>query len=75
MVTLAPTHSLARSLQDYFNVVKHPMDMGTIKMKLENSVYHSGQECVEDFRLMFKNCFLYNKPSDVSCPLSPPIDM
>ena len=42
------------------------MDMGTIKKKLENNVYHSGQECVDDFRLMFKNCFVYNKPSDVS---------
>ena len=48
-------------------MIKHPMDMGTIKKKLENNVYHSGQECVEDFRLMFKNCFLYNKSSDVSC--------
>ena len=44
--------------------------MGTIKKKLENNVYHSGQECVDDFRLMFKNCFVYNKPSDVSCPSS-----
>ena len=44
------------------------MDMGTIKKKLENNVYHSGQECIDDFRLMFKNCFIYNKPNDVSCP-------
>ena len=48
-------------------MVKHPMDMGTIKRKLENNVYHSGLECVEDFRLMFKNCVVYNKPTDVSC--------
>jgi hypothetical protein len=52
-------------LQDYFKVVKHPMDMGTIKKKLENNVYHSAKECIEDFRQVFNNCYLYNKPTDV----------
>lgn len=42
------------------------MDMGTIKKKLEQNVYHSAKECVQDFRLMFGNCYLYNKPTDVS---------
>jgi len=46
--------------------VKRPMDMGTIKKKLEQNVYHSAKECVQDFRLMFGNCYLYNKPTDVS---------
>jgi len=40
------------------------MDMGTIKKKLEQNVYHSAKECVQDFRLMFGNCYLYNKPTD-----------
>lgn len=40
--------------------------MGTIKKKLEQNVYHSAKECVQDFRLMFGNCYLYNKPTDVS---------
>ena len=52
--------------QDYFNIVKRPMDMGTIKKKLEQNVYRTAKECVEDFRLMFSNCYLYNKPTDVS---------
>ena len=53
------------SHQDYFTIVKRPMDMGTIKKKLEQNVYHSAKECVEDFKLMFSNCYLYNKPTDV----------
>lgn len=52
--------------QDYFTIVKRPMDMGTIKKKLEQNVYHSAKECMEDFKLMFSNCYLYNKPTDVS---------
>lgn len=52
--------------QDYFKIVKHPMDMGTIKKKLESTSYHTAQECIDDFRLIFNNCYLYNKPTDVS---------
>jgi len=46
------------------------MDMGTIKKKLEQNVYHSAKECMEDFKLMFSNCYLYNKPTDVSAVMS-----
>ena len=42
------------------------MDLGTIKKKLEQNVYYSAKECIEDFRTMFNNCYTYNKPSDVS---------
>ena len=45
------------------------MDMGNIKKKLENNVYHSAKECIEDFRLVFSNCYLYNKPTDVSAAI------
>ena len=42
------------------------MDMGTIKKKLDQNVYTCAQECVDDFRTMFRNCCTYNKPTDVS---------
>ena len=42
------------------------MDMGAIKKNLENCVYSSAKECIEDYRQMFNNCYLYNKPTDVS---------
>lgn len=42
------------------------MDLGTIKKKLENYDYSGGKECIEDFNLMFENCYRYNKPGDVS---------
>lgn len=46
------------------------MDMGTIKKKLENCAYSCAKDCVQDYRLMFNNCYLYNKPTDVSPPPS-----
>lgn len=45
------------------------MDLGTIKKKLENFDYNGSKECIEDFNLMFENCYRYNKPGDVSITL------
>jgi len=41
------------------------MDLGTIKKRLESFHYLNGQECIDDFHLMFANCYKYNKPGDV----------
>ena len=51
-------------IPDYYNVVKNPMDLGTVKRKLENFEYQMGDEALTDIRLVFDNCFLYNKPDD-----------
>ena len=47
------------------------MDLSTIKKKLENQVYYSSKECIEDFTIMFNNCYTYNKPGEVSRILMP----
>ncbi len=60
---------IALCLQDYFSVIKHPMDMGAIKHKLENNLYYSSRECIDDFRTIFNNCYTYNKPTDVRSSL------
>lgn len=52
-------------LQDYYTIIKRPMDMGQIKRKLENLEYSCSQECIDDFRLVFNNCITYNKPGEV----------
>ena len=39
------------------------MCMQTIKEKLQNNRYNNGEECLDDFRLMFNNCYTYNKVS------------
>eukprot|EP00826_Nyctotherus_ovalis_P016989 TRINITY_DN14963_c0_g1_i21.p1 TRINITY_DN14963_c0_g1~~TRINITY_DN14963_c0_g1_i21.p1 ORF type:complete len:449 (+),score=111.28 TRINITY_DN14963_c0_g1_i21:227-1573(+) len=47
-------------LDDYPIVVKQPMDLGTIKEKLNTYKYSSCSEFVADVRLVFSNCILYN---------------
>ncbi|XP_067320973.1 bromodomain-containing protein 2 isoform X2 [Anolis sagrei] len=61
-----PSNSWPPSLlpQDYHKIIKQPMDMGTIKRRLENNYYWSSAECMQDFNTMFTNCYIYNKPTD-----------
>jgi hypothetical protein len=47
-------------------VIKNPMDMGTIKRRLENNYYRSASECMQDFNTMFTNCYIYNKVTQCS---------
>lgn len=37
------------------------MDLNTIKKRLEHKYYMKASECIEDFNIMFSNCYLYNK--------------
>lgn len=50
------------ALHDYKKVVKTPMDMGTIKGKMETRAYSTSNEFATDMRLMFTNCYKYNPP-------------
>jgi len=50
--------------QDYHKIIKQPMDLGTIKKRLENNYYWSAKECIQDFNTMFTNCYVYNKPGE-----------
>ncbi|XP_023665306.1 bromodomain-containing protein 3b isoform X7 [Paramormyrops kingsleyae] len=59
-----PVDAIKLSLPDYHKIIKNPMDMGTIKKRLENSYYWSASECMQDFNTMFTNCYIYNKPTD-----------
>ncbi|KAK3600099.1 hypothetical protein CHS0354_004797 [Potamilus streckersoni] len=51
-------------LPDYYTIIKHPMDLGTIKKRLETNYYESSKECIGDFNQMFTNCYIYNKPGE-----------
>jgi len=52
-------------LPDYFQIVKKPMDLGTINKKLENGIYHSIEDFDTDVRLTFKNAMSYNDDKSV----------
>lgn len=52
------------NLPDYHKIIKQPMDLGTIKKRLENNYYWKAQEAIDDFQTMFDNCYIYNKPGE-----------
>ncbi|XP_041665988.1 bromodomain-containing protein 3-like [Cheilinus undulatus] len=59
-----PVDAVALKLPDYHTIIKSPMDLGTIKKRLENNYYWSASECMQDLNIMFTNCYIYNKPTD-----------
>ncbi|CAF0784933.1 unnamed protein product, partial [Didymodactylos carnosus] len=51
------------ALHDYHDIIKKPMDLGTVKKKLENREYATPDEFANDVRLIFSNCYTYNGPN------------
>ena len=55
----------ALGLDDYPSIVKHPMDVSTIKKNLKNIKYSTLQEIFNDIQLIWDNCKLYNMEGSV----------
>jgi bromodomain and PHD finger-containing protein 1 len=50
---------------DYANVIKSPMDLGTMREKLRAGQYDSIDDLESDFSLMIRNCLLYNNKETI----------
>ncbi|KAK1432701.1 hypothetical protein QVD17_09599 [Tagetes erecta] len=59
-----PVDVVALKIPDYFNVIKQPMDLGTIKAKLGSGSYSSPFQFLADVRLTFSNAMTYNPPGN-----------
>lgn len=59
-----PVDPVALDLPDYWEVVKRPMDLGTIGDKLTSGQYAKVSEFLDDLELVWSNCLLYNPPDD-----------
>ena len=57
-----PVDTEQLDLHDYKQVIKKPMDLGTVKTKMESREYRSPAEFAIDMRLIFTNCYKYNPP-------------
>lgn len=58
-----PVDPIALHIPDYFDIIKEPMDFGTIKEKLDRKQYANGggpMEFAHDMRQVFINCATYN---------------
>ncbi|XP_058736680.1 transcription factor GTE9-like isoform X1 [Vicia villosa] len=56
----APVDVVKLNLPDYFDVIKHPMDLGTVQSKIATGSYTSPLEFAADVRLTFSNAMKYN---------------
>lgn len=56
----APVDAIGMGLHDYHQIVKRPMDLGTVKSQLEKNAYSSPMQFAADIRLTFNNALLYN---------------
>lgn len=60
-----PVDPVELGLPDYFDIIKKPMDLGTIQKRLENGSYHSIEEFSADVYLTFDNAMTYNEKGSV----------
>lgn len=56
-----PVDPQALGIPDYPTIVKKPMDLSTIKKKLDTEKYSDPWEYVDDVWMMFDNAWLYNR--------------
>lgn len=47
-------------VQDYYDVIKQPMDLSTMETKLEQDAYETPEDFVRDVMLVCNNCRRYN---------------
>ncbi|KAM3875790.1 bromodomain testis-specific protein [Diretmus argenteus] len=58
----SPVDPEVLGLHDYNEIIKQPMDLSTIRKKLDQREYTNAREFAADVRLMFSNCYKYNPP-------------
>ncbi|PPQ76174.1 hypothetical protein CVT26_009351 [Gymnopilus dilepis] len=49
-------------IPSYPKIIKKPMDLSTIRKKLDSGEYDTAQNFYDDFKLMIRNCFTFNPP-------------
>ncbi|KXS17531.1 hypothetical protein M427DRAFT_54476 [Gonapodya prolifera JEL478] len=57
-----PVDPVQLGIPHYFDIIKHPMDLSTIRRKLDHQEYDSVDGFAADVRLMLSNCFTFNPP-------------
>jgi hypothetical protein len=59
-----PVDVVKLNIPDYFTIIKHPMDLGTVKSKIVSGEYSSPLGFAADVRLTFSNAMKYNPPGN-----------
>ncbi|KAF1329179.1 Histone acetyltransferase, partial [Globisporangium splendens] len=56
----SPVDPVALGIPNYFKIIRRPMDLGTIKKKLDLGIYKNIHQFAADVRLTFNNAKTYN---------------
>ncbi|KAK4449899.1 Bromodomain-containing protein [Podospora aff. communis PSN243] len=59
-----PVNPVADGVPDYLDKVKKPMDLGTMKAKMDRKEYRDESEFLADMNQMFTNCYTYWNKKD-----------
>eukprot|EP00917_Polyrhabdina_sp_WS-2016_P013783 GHVP01030150.1.p1 GENE.GHVP01030150.1~~GHVP01030150.1.p1 ORF type:complete len:461 (-),score=114.13 GHVP01030150.1:286-1668(-) len=57
---IEPVDPIALNIPDYFTVITEPMDLSTVKRKLDDKVYDKIEDFKNDLILIVTNCCQYN---------------
>ena len=57
-----PVDPVALNLTNYYDIVKEPMDLGTVLQKVENGEYDGVDNFIREVRLVFDNAKIFNPP-------------
>ncbi|KAL4887077.1 Bromodomain-containing protein [Aspergillus karnatakaensis] len=57
-----PVDPIKMNIPHYPQIIKQPMDLGTIEQKLKNNAYQDSQDVISDFHLMVQNSLTFNGP-------------
>eukprot|EP01104_Vermistella_antarctica_P020563 TRINITY_DN8841_c0_g1_i1.p1 TRINITY_DN8841_c0_g1~~TRINITY_DN8841_c0_g1_i1.p1 ORF type:complete len:577 (-),score=99.04 TRINITY_DN8841_c0_g1_i1:67-1797(-) len=60
---LKPVDTVSLGLTDYFDIIKEPMDLTTVKDRLDKRAYANLASFAYDVRLVWSNCMRYNPPN------------
>ncbi|KAI6136923.1 Bromodomain-containing protein [Pisolithus sp. B1] len=55
-----PVDPIKLDIPTYPKIIKKPMDLSTMRKKLDNGEYSNATKFFEDFKLMIRNCFTFN---------------
>lgn len=61
---MSPVDPVALNIPTYHSIIKKPMDFATVRQKLDGGEYENAKEFDADVRLIFQNCYKFNKAGD-----------
>ncbi|KAI9193089.1 Bromodomain-containing protein [Polychytrium aggregatum] len=59
---LEPVDPIKLNVPTYFSVIKYPMDLSTVRQKLESGSYDGYDDFYFDIHKIFENCYVFNLP-------------